>query len=468
MRLGELWKRIIEGHAGITEHAFLTAEINEFMQSQKRKDMITAREYYLGKQDILHKRRTIVDENGVEKELKNVPNSRIVDNKIDDLVDQKTNYLLANPIEVQSDDDLVDIFNNRFNRKLKNIGRDAIISGIAYLIPYIDAEGLLQFKKAMAEHILPFWADDEHTKLDAFMYIYPVEVYKLDGVKDNVYKVEYYTPKGIRYYEWTMHNLTPDVSKGTQPHYMEGGQAKSWRNIPLIPFKRNESELSLIKQVKSLQDALNTLISNFSDNMQEDIRSTILVIKNYEGENLDGFRQKLATYGAIKVKSIDGVEGGVDALNIEVDASNYDVILKMLRRSIIENGRGFDAKDERMSNNPNQMNIQSMYSDIDLDTNDLESEFQASLELLMEFVSEYKGREIEATFIFNRDLPVNQSDVINNCKNSVGIISKETIIANHPWTINTDEELKRLKAEEEEQIADFVVGGKDEQQSVLE
>lgn len=468
MRLGELWRQIIEGNAGITEHAFLTSEINEFMQSQKRKDMLKAREYYLGKQDILKKRRTIVDENGNEKELHNVPNSRIVDNKIDDLVDQKTNYLLANPIEVQSDDDLSDIFNNRFNRKLKNIGRDAIIGGIAYLIPYIDADGSLQFKKAMPEHILPFWADDEHTKLDAFMYIYLVEVYKLDGVKHKVHKVEYYTPQGIRYYEWTMNNLTPDLSKNIQPHYMEGGQAKSWRSVPLIPFKRNEAELSIIKQVQSLQDALNTLISNFSDNMQEDIRSTILVIKNYEGENLDGFRQKLATYGAIKVKSIDGVEGGVEALNIEVDASNYDIILKMLRRSIIENGRGFDAKDERMSNNPNQMNIQSMYSDIDLDTNDLESEFQASLELLMEFVSEYKGREIEATFIFNRDLPVNQGDVINNCKNSVGILSKETIIANHPWTINTEEELKRLKSEEEEQIADFVVGGRDEQQGILE
>lgn len=28
---------------------------------------------------------------------------------------------------------------------------------------------------------------------------------------------------------------------------------------------------------------------------------------------------------------------------------------------------GFDAKDDRLSGNPNQMNIQSMYSDIDTD-----------------------------------------------------------------------------------------------------
>ena len=49
---------------------------------------------------------------------------------------------------------------------------------------------------------------------------------------------------------------------------------------------------------------------------------------------------------------------------------------------MIENARGYDAKDDRLGGNPNQMNIQSMYSDIDLDANGMETEFQAAFEEL--------------------------------------------------------------------------------------
>ena len=58
------------------------------------------------------------------------------------------------------------------------------------------------------------------------------------------------------------------------------------------------------------------------------------------------------------------------------------MIIRLLKKAIIENGHGFDAKDDRMANNPNQMNIRSIYSDIDLDANNMEMEFQASLEQL--------------------------------------------------------------------------------------
>ena len=145
-----------------------------------------------------------------------------------------------------------------------------------------------------------------------------------------------------------------------------------------------------------------------------------------------------------------------------MDSDNYQLLINLLRKAIIENGRGFDAKDDRMSNNPNQMNIMSMYSDIDLDANEMELEFKSSLHDLMWFVNTYRGLTNqnaveEVDFIFNRDLPINEGDTINNCKNSVGIISNETIIANHPWTTDAAEELAKVKKEQSEVTADFVV-----------
>ena len=129
--------------------------------------------------------------------------------------------------------------------------------------------------------------------------------------------------------------------------------------------------------------------------MQEDARNTILVIKNYDGTNLGEFRRNLAQYGAVKVRTVDGADGGIDTLEVTVNAENYRTILEIFKDALIENGRGFDAKNDRMNGNPNQMNIQSMYSDIDLDANGMETEFQAALKNffgLLIFILQYRKR----------------------------------------------------------------------------
>ena len=110
-----------------------------------------------------------------------------------------------------------------------------------------------------------------------------------------------------------------------------------------------------------------------------------------------------------------------------------------------------------MGNNPNQMNIQSMYSDIDLDANGMETEFQAAFDDLIWFINQdlanrgqgdYDAEEV--TIVFNRDMLINESESIENCSKSVGILSNETIVAQHPWTTDVELELGRLQKEKEE------------------
>ena len=55
-------------------------------------------------------------------------------------------------------------------------------------------------------------------------------------------------------------------------------------------------------------------------------------------------------------------------------------------------------------------------------------------------------------FVFNRDMLTNEGETIANCRNSVGILSDETIVANHPWTTDTAKELERLKKERSEAL----------------
>ena len=58
--------------------------------------------------------------------------------------------------------------------------------------------------------------------------------------------------------------------------------------------------------------------------------------------------------------------------------------------------------------------------------------------------------------IFNRDILINESEAIENCSKSSGIISNETIVEQHPWTKDAEAELERLKKEKEEAMADYM------------
>ena len=145
-----------------------------------------------------------------------------------------------------------------------------------------------------------------------------------------------------------------------------------------------------------------------------------------------------------------------------MNAENYKAILEIFKKALIENGMGYDAKDDRLSGNPNQMNIQSMYSDIDLDANDMETELQAAFEEILWFVNTYlantgkgdfEGEEV--TVIFNRDILINETEAIQNCAASSGILSDETIVGQHPWVDDPQQELDRLKKQREEEQAEL-------------
>lgn len=450
----------------ISDIAILENEITKFKASNKRKWMFVGENYYEGEQDILKRQRTVIGKGGRLEVAPNLPNNKILDNQYAKLVDQKVNFQLGKPITLESENKqyvkvLQKIFNRRFHRTLKAIGQDAINAGIGWLYPHYDMHGNFVIKRFPPHEILPFWADSERTVVDYAVRIYTTTVYE-GKFEKTVEKVEVYSVNGIEYYEFFNGRLVPDVTRENQS-YMTVEQDDAvipvnWQRVPLIPFKFNNKEIPLIKRVKSLQDGINIMLSDFENNMQEDARNTILVLYNYDGQDLGEFRRNLSQYGAVKVRRGDGQNGGVDTLTVEVNADNYKAILSLFKKALIENGRGYDAKDERMSSNPNQMNIQSMYSDIELDASGIETEFQASFEELLWFINQHLANTGQGDFegeqvdiIFNRDILINESEVIESLSKSTDL-SIETRIAQHPYVKDVQLELQRLKQEQREQM----------------
>lgn len=451
------------GEHDASETDYIVNEIYQFMHSPKRNDMMTGERYYYGNHDILRRKRQMIGADGELQDVENLPNNKVVNNQYAKLVDQKANYLLGNPVSVQTENEayadlLNDVFGSSFHRTLKNIGEDALNCGIGWLLVHYDENGDLMLKRIRPYELIPGWKDAEHTILDFAIRIYPV--IECDGVNESVgWRVEVFDKTGISYFEYD------GALKPCEPYHQdyfiavnnETEQGFNWDRIPLIAFKYNSKEIPLIKKCKVLQDGINVMMSDFENNLQEDARNTILVLTNFDGENLGEFRRNLSTFGAVKIRNTGETHGGVTTLKIDVNSDNYNLILALLKQALIENAMGYDAKDDRLAGNPNQMNIQSMYSDIDLDANGMEMEFQAAMEQLLWFLrahfantgmGDFEGEKADITF--NRDVLINESELIANLRASEGMISKETTVAKHPYVTDPQLELERMKQEEQE------------------
>jgi SPP1 family phage portal protein len=314
---------------------------------------------------------------------------------------------------------------------------------------------------------MPFWKSDEHDELD-----FAVRVYKSDGYEgrksvEYTY-VELYDTNGItrftakKDYSGSITDLIPDYS--TYHFELDVDEqfiGYNWNKCPLIAFRASANELPLIKKVKPLQDALNKIISDFTNIMEENASgNSIIVLKNYAGTDLGEFRRNLAQYRAVKVKSGGDVgDGGIDTLEIEVNKDNYDTVIKLFRKAIIQNMAGYDYDDLKSSGSPNEMSIKAIFSQIDLSANSLETEFQASFEELLWFINQHlintnQGNYVDTdiTVIFNRDLMISESQIISDIKNSVGLISNKTLISMHPYVSDVEAEEAQMKKEAEENV----------------
>lgn len=458
---GKKMMLIAENNQNLTNKQYIETRIVNWLHSPARMEQLDGERYYQGNHDILLKKRMVLGKDGELVEVENLPNNQKIDNQYAKMVDQKKNYLLGQPISFDCDDKnyadaLKKIFDKKFQKTLKNLGEDSLNGGIAWLCPYYS-DNELKFKKFPAYEILPFWRDTAHTELEMAVRLYLEEKPNARSETDVIMKVEIYTPSGIEYYTFENNRLIPEATKPHENYMNVDGIGYNWNRIPLVPFKYNAKEIPLIKKCKNLQDAINDIISTFKNNMEEDARNTILVLENYDGTNLGEFRKNLSQYGVVKVRSGDGAKGDVRTLQVEVNSANYEAILKIFKKALIENCKGYDFSELRTGGSPNQMNIKSIYSDIDLDANDMETEFQASFEDLLWFVNQhlantgvgsYENTDVEV--IFNRDGVVNEAEILQMLITAGVKISNRTLLAQVPFIDDIEAELKEVKKEQEE------------------
>ena len=463
---------------GEPQQEFIFSNLTDFKNGELYKDMSKAQDYYKGKHDILEKKRYYYDRKGNKREDDKLANNKLIHPYFTKLVNQKVNYLLSKEFSIQVDEDdaqavrfrdeLNNYFDKSFFRRLKMVGKQAIINGISWVQVYYNEEGKLSFKMIPSTEVIPFWHDAEHTVLDAVIRFYTILEYKSKGDKEEITKVEYYTEQGTWFYEIRDGKLVLDKNKVTpeQPykgHFQtveqddNGNEVTAdmaWKRIPFIAFKYNEDEVSLLNYVKTLIDDYDARTSDIADLIQ-DVPNAIKVIKGYNGTDKGEFSQNLATYRNIFVDE----KGAVELLTSQADTTCNEAHLTRLKDDLYDAGNGVNVQKENLDASSG-IALRTRYADLDADCMSMANNFAASIEELCWFIQvdlmnelpDGDFEEVEFDVIFNTDTMVNESDVITDCKNSVGIISDETIIANHPWVTDLDKELDRIEAQKEKEL----------------
>ena len=465
---------------GKPQEDFLTGAVQQFQNSALFKERKVAREYFENETEIDNKIRFYFNREGLQIIDNTVSNVKLRHSFYRKLVNQKVNYLLSKAFTIKCKNEefeqiLQGYFNKKFLRRLQNMVRQAVVSGINWFQVYYDEDGNLLFKRIPDYEIIPFWADADHTVLDAVIRFYEIMEIKPNGDQIPHQKIEYYTPQGVWFYELTAGGIRidPDKESFVDSHFRikkkktnENGlidtdefgnpiyvsDPTSWGRVPFVCIKYNMEELPLLRYIKTLIDDYDSITSDISDQIH-DVPNSIRIVKGYDGTDKDEFMLNLKQTKVAYVTE----EGDLTNLDIPFKLEGAELHLNRLRKDIYEDGSGVDTQQDEMRDISGEA-LKFKYIDLSLDCNDIGVQVIEALESLAWFIKEHEKKFNNKDFtsedfdiIFNTDMITNEAQTILDCKNSEGVISKQTIVSNHPWVIDPKEEIRLLEKEQEEE-----------------
>lgn len=457
---------------GQPQRDFLEANINDWLKSPKYLGMKLGQRYFENRGDIVHRVRKVIGRNGEMVDAPYLANNKLPHAFMRKLTKQKVGYLLSKSFTVTSDDEtfqklLGDYLTKNFYRLFKNGGQDAVVQGIGWLQVYYNEEGNLWFKRIPATEVIPFWADIDHTKLDAAIRVYETEVFE-GTEKSIVTHIKYFTLEKVYNYVQDETGIHPDPDAPiefnfsvTRPSVAEDGSPLEegvtenymWDRIPLIPLKYNTEEDSLLQYIKDLIDDYDRRTSDMS-NVIQDEPDRIKVVKDYDGTDKGEFVYNLAKYRTLFLRGT----GSVETLDTSISTEAIEQHLTRLRSDIYEFGGGVDTQNKDLGN-ASGVALKFVYSDLDMDCADFGNELAWAVEQICWFIKQdllLKGKgdftDASVNVTFNTDITINETETIDNISKSVGIVSNKTLLEQHPYVDDVDEELKNLDQEAQEEL----------------
>lgn len=456
---------------GEPQEAFIKTSISEFEKSQSYSQMKDAEKYLVNENvEIMKVKRNLVDHAGNTINSPFLSNTKLSHPFFYTLTEQKVNYLLGSELSIKTEskdfgEKLAGYINKGFIRKLKTLGTNAVAYGLSWMQVYYSAEGELKFRRIPSDEVIPFWSDSDHSKLDAIIHYYKVDDIDEEGVATEITKIKFYSQEGVWHYiiKGGEYILDPHVEVNPSSHFSmrfermvadkepeEQHINVSWNRIPFVCFRYNQMEISLLQWVKGLIDDYDRIASDASNNIK-DFPDSFKVVKGYNPEETDNFNRMLATHRTAFLDADPSSD--MKVLTMEMNMEGVQSVLTRLRKDIFDAGKGIDPQETNFGH-ASGVAIRYRYEGLARDCSAMGNQFQDALGYLLYFISfdiflktgkNYFNERVD--FIFNTEAIMNETEVIANLRNSLGIISRKTIVAHHPYVTDTDLELAQIDEE---------------------
>ena len=315
-----------------------------------------------------------------------------------------------------------------------------------------ESDNCFEWAVVDSKQIIPVWSKSLKKKLNGVFRVYD-EIDEETG--DNYTIYEYWTETECQAFRrktsstfeesFDVYNMFYDPSHNEKvSNYMH-----DFGRVPFIPFNNNNIGTNDLLNIKKLIDVYDKVYSGFINDL-DDIQELIFVLSGYGGTELNGFLQDLKKYKTIKVDGDESSNPGVSTLSIEIPIEARKTVLEVTRKAIFEQGQGFDPQPESFGNQSGEA-LKFMYSLLEMKVGLMQTEFMLGFAELVRVICKYKGVECKSIIqTWTRTCIKNDKEQAEICKDSVGIVSKRTILKNHPLVEDADAELKYLEKEEQE------------------
>lgn len=435
----ETIKKVIKRHT--TGHA-------EFITSAA-----TAERYYRNKNDILKNKPKKQDED-TENPLRNADN-RIPRNFHGLLVNQKAAYLFTAPplFDIGKQDvnkRITEVLGDRYAKTAKDLCVNASNCSVAWLHYWTDKDGGFQYGVVDSKQIVPVWTSDLNKQLSGILRVYE----QLDDTDGELYTIyQYWNDIQCQAFR---KKTSDTLDEGLRPYAMfytfvdneailQDTYTHDYGRVPFIPFFNNNINTGDLDNIKKLIDTYDKVFSGFVNDL-EDIQEIIFVLSGYGGTSLAEFLQDLKKYKTVKLDETED-KPGLSTITIDIPVEAREKLLEITRKAIFEQGQGVDPQPEAFGN-ASGVALKYLYSLLELKAGLMETEFKLAFGEFVRAICKHLKVECKSIIqTWTRSAIQNDAELADIAVKSKGITSDKTILKNHPFVEDADEEEKQIKKE---------------------
>lgn len=353
--------------------------------------------YYKYEHEILNLRFFYKDNEGKLREETARSNLKIVHSYFTELSDQKTQYLLSNPVEVTTEqiglqDYLDEYINEDFQLMLQDVIDGGSQKGYEFVYTKLNSDRL-QFSVADSLKVIQIF--DENNTLIAIVRYYDAEIHQ-DNKKLTVTKAEIWDKEKAWYFvSQENKEFKLDSSFEVNPIYFDTRVHKETKEalgrslgkvleiedfIPFLRYDNNKYRTTDLEPIKALIDDYDLMACSLSNNLQ-DFDQPFFAVKGFNGDNYEKLVNNVRSRGAVGVGEKGGLE--VHTVNIPVEARREK--LRVDKEGIYKFGMGFDSSQVGDGNVTNVV-IQSRYTLLDLKCNKAEVRLRKLLKQMLKLI----------------------------------------------------------------------------------